>query len=84
MFAAKSRTWFELCFVPLVPLRSKHIWMCGICQLQAQMQPGWEPPLAHPGGYQYPVVQNQSGPSAPMDRPQNDGKGYQPGYIHSG
>ncbi|KIJ17248.1 hypothetical protein PAXINDRAFT_73279, partial [Paxillus involutus ATCC 200175] len=40
MLAAKSRTWFELCFVPLVPLGSKHIWMCGICQLQAQMQPG--------------------------------------------
>ncbi|KAL4074627.1 hypothetical protein V8B97DRAFT_1722405 [Scleroderma yunnanense] len=40
MFAAKSRTWFEFCFVPLIPMSSKHVWMCGICQLQTQMQPG--------------------------------------------
>ncbi|KAI6036831.1 hypothetical protein BKA83DRAFT_4167974, partial [Pisolithus microcarpus] len=48
MFAAKSRTWFEFCFVPLIPLRSKDVWMCGICQLQTVMQPGWAPPIAEP------------------------------------
>ncbi|KIM57610.1 hypothetical protein SCLCIDRAFT_16923 [Scleroderma citrinum Foug A] len=56
MFAAKSRTWFEFCFVPLIPMRTKHIWMCGICQLQTQMQPGWEPAIAQPG-YQHPNMQ---------------------------
>ncbi|KAI6118754.1 hypothetical protein EDD16DRAFT_1692857 [Pisolithus croceorrhizus] len=58
MFAAKSRIWFEFCFVPLIPLQSKDVWMCGICQLQTVMQPGWEPPVAGPGhGYQPTYVQ---------------------------
>ncbi|KAI5983817.1 hypothetical protein EDD15DRAFT_2390698 [Pisolithus albus] len=61
MFAAKSRTWFEFCFVPLIPLRSKDVWMCGICQLQTIMQPGWAPPIAGPGhmhGYQPTYIQS--------------------------
>ncbi|KAG8217372.1 hypothetical protein J3R82DRAFT_5468 [Butyriboletus roseoflavus] len=82
MFAAKSRTWFEFCFVPLIPFKSKHVWMCGICQLQTEMQPGWAPPLAQPG-YQHPDGQNQYGPP-PVGAPQNYGKDYQPGYIHTG
>ncbi|KAH7889844.1 hypothetical protein F5I97DRAFT_1941089 [Phlebopus sp. FC_14] len=75
MFAAKSRTWFELCFVPLIPLQSKHVWMCGICQLQTEMQPSWEPPLAQPG-YQHP--------GSSYGGPQNPGYGYHPGYVHTG
>ncbi|KAI9569512.1 hypothetical protein HD554DRAFT_2091683 [Boletus coccyginus] len=78
MFAAKSRKWFEFCFVPLIPLKSKHIWMCGICQLQTEMQPGWEPPLAQ-AGYQLPSVQNQY--ASPVGGSQHYGKGYQPGYT---
>ncbi|KAH7929776.1 hypothetical protein BV22DRAFT_1029170 [Leucogyrophana mollusca] len=81
MFAAKSRTWFELCFVPLVPMNSKHVWMCSICQVQIDMQPGWEPPMAHPG-YQHPGQQ-----SFPMGSPgpaPNVGHGYQPSYIQTG
>ncbi|KAG2075967.1 hypothetical protein BDR04DRAFT_1125988 [Suillus decipiens] len=74
MFSAKSRTWFELCFVPLIPMNSKHIWMCGICQLQVNMQPGWEPQIAQPG-YQHPELLGQYGP------PQNFG--YQPAYVQS-
>ncbi|KAF9518284.1 hypothetical protein BS47DRAFT_1248305, partial [Hydnum rufescens UP504] len=31
VFPAKSREWFEVCFVPLVPMSSKQIWLCGIC-----------------------------------------------------
>ena len=30
--SAKSRLWFELFFIPLVPLKSKRIWVCPICQ----------------------------------------------------
>ncbi|EGN96071.1 hypothetical protein SERLA73DRAFT_185591 [Serpula lacrymans var. lacrymans S7.3] len=72
MFAAKSRTWFEFCFVPLIPMKSRHVWMCGICQLQVAMQPGWEPPVAHPG-YQHPG-QTVGGPAP-------NGYGYQPTYT---
>ncbi|KAG2061213.1 hypothetical protein BDR06DRAFT_924787 [Suillus hirtellus] len=73
MFTAKSRTWFELCFVPLIPLNSKHVWMCGICQLQVNVQPGWEPQVAQLG-YQHPQVQGQYG--------QSQSGGYEPGYMH--
>ncbi|KAF8436902.1 hypothetical protein L210DRAFT_3406375, partial [Boletus edulis BED1] len=78
MFAAKSRKWVELCFVPLIPFKSRQVWMCGICQLQTDMQPGWEPPLVQPG-YQHP---NQYG--SPPVGPQHYAKGYQPGYVSNG
>ncbi|KAJ3928811.1 MAG: hypothetical protein NXY57DRAFT_964196 [Lentinula lateritia] len=48
VFSAKSRTWFELFFIPLIPMNTKHIWMCGICRWVAPMGPGqWEPPIAY-------------------------------------
>ncbi|KIM87569.1 hypothetical protein PILCRDRAFT_815127 [Piloderma croceum F 1598] len=46
VISANSRNWFELCFVPLVPMSSKHIWMCSICQWNVPLQQGWEPPVA--------------------------------------
>ncbi|OAX40040.1 hypothetical protein K503DRAFT_715301 [Rhizopogon vinicolor AM-OR11-026] len=80
MFSAKSRTWFEFCFVPLIPMNSKHVWMCGICQLQVNMQPGqWEPQLAQPG-YQHPQLQGQYGQYGVS---QNAGYGYQPSYTQN-
>ncbi|TEB35953.1 hypothetical protein FA13DRAFT_1727511 [Coprinellus micaceus] len=46
VISAKSREWFEICFVPLIPMSSKHIWTCTICQWSVQNQPGaWEPAL---------------------------------------
>jgi len=48
MFSTKSRTWFRFCFVPLIPMKSKLIWMCGICQPQVNMQGQCEPQLAQP------------------------------------
>ncbi|KAL9935235.1 hypothetical protein V8E36_005583 [Tilletia maclaganii] len=47
---AKSRTWFELCFIPLVPLKSKHIWICSICQWQTAQDSGFQPAPAGGGG----------------------------------
>ncbi|KOS15285.1 transcription initiation factor bdp1 subunit [Malassezia pachydermatis] len=40
---AKSRTWFELCWIPLIPFSSKHIWLCGICQWQMPRGGGYQP-----------------------------------------
>ncbi|KAF5391803.1 hypothetical protein D9757_001787 [Collybiopsis confluens] len=68
VFAAKSKTWFEFFFVPLVPLSSKHIWLCGICQWASPLGVGqWEPPIA----YQTPQHHSFSGYNA----------GYQPSYA---
>lgn len=38
--SAKSKEYFEICFVPLIPMSSKHIWLCSICQWQIPIQAG--------------------------------------------
>ncbi|KAE9406767.1 hypothetical protein BT96DRAFT_207559 [Gymnopus androsaceus JB14] len=40
VFSAKSRMWFELFWVPLIPFSSKSIWMCGVCQWTGPLGPG--------------------------------------------
>ncbi|EGG01629.1 uncharacterized protein MELLADRAFT_110840 [Melampsora larici-populina 98AG31] len=35
VYTCKTRTWFEFCFVPLIPFKSKQIWLCSICRWQA-------------------------------------------------
>ncbi|CAH7687043.1 hypothetical protein BY996DRAFT_6431048 [Phakopsora pachyrhizi] len=37
VFQANSRMWIEICFIPLVPCRSKDIWHCNICNWQAEL-----------------------------------------------
>ncbi|PWN93520.1 hypothetical protein FA10DRAFT_264159 [Acaromyces ingoldii] len=46
----KSRTWFELCWIPLIPFKTKHIYICGICQWQAPQDGSYQPPVAGGGG----------------------------------
>ncbi|PPQ78550.1 LOW QUALITY PROTEIN: hypothetical protein CVT25_011822, partial [Psilocybe cyanescens] len=41
--SAKSKEYFEFCFVPLIPMSSKHIWRCSICQWATSIQPGYCP-----------------------------------------
>ncbi|EIM90200.1 uncharacterized protein STEHIDRAFT_145330 [Stereum hirsutum FP-91666 SS1] len=65
---AKSRTWFELCFIPLIPMTSKHIWVCSICQWSVPLQQGWEPQLPGGGGYYHQQPQQPN---------------YQPAYFHN-
>ncbi|GBE82351.1 hypothetical protein BKA93DRAFT_760614 [Sparassis latifolia] len=81
--SAKSRLWFELCFVPLIPMSSKRVWVCTICQWNLPIQPGWEP--AVPGyGFQRGEGSNwqQAPPSAYMNPPPNVyQQSYQPGYA---
>ncbi|EJD05763.1 uncharacterized protein FOMMEDRAFT_78069, partial [Fomitiporia mediterranea MF3/22] len=40
VFQAKSRTWFEICWIPLIPMNSNRIWCCGICQWRVPLQQG--------------------------------------------
>ncbi|KAF9567599.1 hypothetical protein CPC08DRAFT_703129 [Agrocybe pediades] len=85
--SAKSKEWFEFCFVPLIPMGSSHIWICSICQWsQAIQQGGWEPqPVTsvpvQPGGYYPPQPQPtwQGAPPAPSNQsyPSNQGQ-YKP------
>ncbi|KAH9934815.1 uncharacterized protein B0H18DRAFT_869216, partial [Fomitopsis serialis] len=81
--SAKSRLWFELCWIPLIPMKSNHIWMCSICQWNIPLQSNWEP--ARPGGNFQPGGRGvfQPGPqSGNINLPPNNYQpGYQPGYI---
>ncbi|KAK7036751.1 hypothetical protein VNI00_011417 [Paramarasmius palmivorus] len=76
VFAAKSKMWLEFFFVPIIPMDSKDIWMCGICQWRAKMGPGlWEPPVAYGGGFH--TSQGYFSPQQPGSFQQ----GYSPAYI---
>ncbi|KAI0721651.1 hypothetical protein C8T65DRAFT_565703 [Cerioporus squamosus] len=78
----KSRMWFELCFVPLIPMRKEHLWVCTVCQWSVPMQQGWEPAL--PGNAWHHAAQGQWQPPTPyqqMSPPPNAAEhGYQPQY----
>ncbi|TFY65037.1 hypothetical protein EVG20_g5736 [Dentipellis fragilis] len=87
VLSAKSRTWFELCFIPLIPMRAQHIWVCGICQWSVPLQPGppcarsWEPVVPN-AGYVHPNAggggsRGGPGPGNPWAQAQG---GFQPGY----
>ncbi|CDO70782.1 hypothetical protein BN946_scf184798.g97 [Trametes cinnabarina] len=77
----KSRTWFELCFVPLIPMSSEHLWLCTICQWSVPLQQGWEPALPGYGFQPSAPGQWQAPPYTPMSPPPNAAQhGYQPGY----
>ncbi|KAK0197560.1 hypothetical protein F5146DRAFT_995207 [Armillaria mellea] len=52
VIAARQKTWFEFFFIPVVPLSSKHIWLCTICQWRSPHGPGQvEPAIAFNPGY---------------------------------
>ncbi|PWN48988.1 hypothetical protein IE53DRAFT_388811 [Violaceomyces palustris] len=59
---AKSKKWFELCWIPLIPMGSKHIFVCGICQWQAPQDGPYQPPVAQAGGGYYQPQQYGYGP----------------------
>ncbi|KAF9648997.1 hypothetical protein BDM02DRAFT_3084095, partial [Thelephora ganbajun] len=40
VLSAKKKTYFELCCVPVFPMSSKHVWVCGICQWRVPLQQG--------------------------------------------
>ncbi|GBE79097.1 hypothetical protein SCP_0202940 [Sparassis crispa] len=78
--SAKSRLWFELYFIPLIPLSSKRIWICSICQWSIPMEAGWEPGYDFQrGGVSNWQVPPPSGYINPPPNPYQ--QGYQPGYI---
>lgn len=33
--SCKTRMWFEFCFLPIIPFKSKKVWLCSICRWQA-------------------------------------------------
>ncbi|TFL07702.1 hypothetical protein BDV98DRAFT_34534 [Pterulicium gracile] len=66
VISAKSRSWFELCCVPIIPYSSKHVWVCQTCQWQQEVG-GMEPAIPQQG-YMHPNQQQQPqwGPPPPQ------------------
>ncbi|RSH80575.1 uncharacterized protein EHS24_009157 [Apiotrichum porosum] len=46
---ASSRTWFELCWIPLIPFSKKHIWLCTVCRWQMKKGDGYDPQVPQQG-----------------------------------
>jgi len=67
VFAAKSTTWFELFWIPIVPISKKKIWICGTCQ--------WRASLADNNAPQ-PAINGPAGAWVPSSS-------YQPVYIQT-
>ncbi|KAJ7236064.1 hypothetical protein B0H12DRAFT_131684 [Mycena haematopus] len=65
--SAKTTTWFELFWVPLIPFSSKHIWLCQICH--------WKGP--HVAGQFEPALAGGGAPPGPHHNPS-----YQPTYMN--
>ncbi|KAF7289723.1 hypothetical protein MIND_01345700 [Mycena indigotica] len=77
--AAKSTTWFELFWIPLIPFSSDHIWLCATCNWRGAHAAGQpEPPIAGSqpaGNTQYqPTYINPPGAAVPPST-------YQPQYA---
>ncbi|PFH50064.1 hypothetical protein AMATHDRAFT_177741 [Amanita thiersii Skay4041] len=73
IIAAKKTTWFELFFIPVVPISSKHVWFCHICQWRTPIVAGQELPTAN-------YVSHAGYPPGAYDWQQPQHPGYQPGY----
>ncbi|GAA5872888.1 hypothetical protein JCM1840_005879 [Sporobolomyces johnsonii] len=65
----RRRKWFELFWIPLIPLGSKHVWFCPICQWSGPLEGGFQPQHVGGGG---------PGGAAPDTIPA--GRGYDVGY----
>ncbi|GAA5990266.1 hypothetical protein JCM10908_005900 [Rhodotorula pacifica] len=71
VFPTAEKNCFTFCFVPLVPLGTKHLYHCTTCQWNAS-QSGPAPPIApQPGGFYAPGAPGGGG---------YGGGGYNPGY----
>jgi len=78
---AKSRMWFEFCFVPLIPCTSEQIYYCPICSWDAPQAGNPQPPIAQPG-YSGPQAQPQQFQQPGYQPPPNGQQGWggQAGY----
>ncbi|KAF8630398.1 hypothetical protein AX15_002952 [Amanita polypyramis BW_CC] len=73
LIAAKRTTWFELFFIPLVPISKKRVWLCHICH--------WSTPLVV--GQDFPTAGQNSYPMEAQGWQQPVLPGYQPSYTYN-
>jgi len=88
VFPTKKNTWFELFFVPIIPLSRKHILLCMICGWQAALINyecvhwyGSYLSLCLPNHSQAPVIASATKPRGVQGWDVPNQTGYQPAYI---
>ncbi|KAF8078107.1 hypothetical protein FPV67DRAFT_1615358 [Lyophyllum atratum] len=92
VIAAKSTTWFELFWVPLIPFSKKHIWLCSICQWSAKVtEPGFvtcntsfDSTAVLTNDYRQGEPDAGQHPQPSQGLHQNHQAGYAPAYISQG
>ncbi|KAM0748841.1 hypothetical protein T439DRAFT_327344 [Meredithblackwellia eburnea MCA 4105] len=75
----KVKKRFELCWVPLVPMGTKELWFCNICQWSTPIGGTFQPAPANGTGSKSRAP-NQPGPNY-VPPP---GRGYDVGYVSDG
>ena len=88
VFPTKKNTWFELFFVPIIPLSRKHILLCMICGWQAALinhecvhRYGSYLSLCLPNHSQAPAIASANKPRGVQGWDVPNQTGYQPAYI---
>ncbi|CAO1628514.1 unnamed protein product [Sympodiomycopsis kandeliae] len=74
----KSRRKFSICFVPLIPLKSKKQWMCTICQWTSPEDGQFQPQPAGGGYGQGGAPGYYGGGGGYPQQPMHHGGGYPP------
>ncbi|BGP20847.1 hypothetical protein JCM10213_008117 [Rhodosporidiobolus nylandii] len=72
--AFKRRTWFELYWIPLIPFKAKHVFICTVCQWTAVN------PNGDPSKNKDKSPQHQQPEQIPLDQAPPVGRGYDVGY----
>ncbi|KDE06265.1 hypothetical protein MVLG_03424 [Microbotryum lychnidis-dioicae p1A1 Lamole] len=68
----KQKKWFELCYVPLIPLGSKQVYMCPICQ--------WRAPVENVNVDELSSGKGQTQYGVPAAPPTSNSRGYDVAY----
>ncbi|KAJ7135326.1 hypothetical protein C8R46DRAFT_1015043 [Mycena filopes] len=83
VMSAQATTWFELFWLPLIPMVRKNVWLCDTCHWKSPRAQGqFEPPVQGQGPPQNPSYQpGYMTTQPPAGIPMNT---YQPQYAQGG
>ncbi|ORY88642.1 hypothetical protein BCR35DRAFT_301425 [Leucosporidium creatinivorum] len=75
-FKRKKR--FDLCYIPLIPLGTKHLYFCTVCRWESPVDAQFQPQPVGGAGHGGKVSQGNEGGVVPS------GRGYDVGYAGAG
>ncbi|GAA6063325.1 hypothetical protein JCM10212_005493 [Sporobolomyces blumeae] len=75
----KRRKWFELYWIPLVPLGTKHLWLCPVCQWNCPTDGSFQPQPVNSTGHAPPPT-HAGHAAGQASATAHAGRGYDVGY----